>query len=133
PPPLRGARRRRHARMSAPSRDTAADPPGIGGRPGATPAPSVTVAYRAAAVAGPLPIEEVAVRVFEAPLPDPVRMSFAALASRRACVVEIRSGGLTGIGETWVNHPAWAWRERVATLAEGVVPALLGQDASAIG
>ncbi|MFC5752741.1 mandelate racemase/muconate lactonizing enzyme family protein [Actinomadura rugatobispora] len=81
----------------------------------------------------PLPIDEVRVRVFEAPLPDPVRMSFAALASRRACVVEIRSGDLTGIGESWVNHPAWAWRERVATLEEGAVPVLLGADARDIG
>ncbi|MFA1545976.1 mandelate racemase/muconate lactonizing enzyme family protein [Actinomadura chokoriensis] len=82
---------------------------------------------------GPLPIDEVRVRVLEAPLPDPVRMSFAALAARRACLVEIRSGDLVGIGESWVNHPAWAWRERVATLAEGVVPLLLGADASGIG
>jgi L-alanine-DL-glutamate epimerase-like enolase superfamily enzyme len=80
-----------------------------------------------------LPIDEVRVRVFEVPLREPVRMSFAALARRRACVIEIRSGDLVGVGESWVNHPAWAWRERVATFTEGVVPLLLGADAAGIG
>ncbi|MQY02683.1 mandelate racemase/muconate lactonizing enzyme family protein [Actinomadura macrotermitis] len=77
-----------------------------------------------------LPIEDLRVRVFEVPLDEPVPMSFASLRARRTCVVEIRAGGLVGIGESWVNHPSWAWRERVATLREGVAPLLAGQDAA---
>jgi D-galactarolactone cycloisomerase len=77
-----------------------------------------------------LPIEGLRVRMFEVPLDEPVRMSFAALRARRCCLVEVRAGGLVGIGESWVNHPPWAWRERVATLREGVAPLLAGLDAA---
>jgi len=75
-------------------------------------------------------IDEVRVRVLGVPLGEPVRMSFAALTTRHACLVEIDAGGATGVGESWVNHPSWAWRERAATLLEGAAPLLLGEDAS---
>lgn len=67
-------------------------------------------------------------RVFEVPLDEPVEMSFGAISVRRLCLVEVHAGGLVGRGETWVNHPGWAWVERVATLEEGVAPLVRDTD-----
>ena len=75
-----------------------------------------------------LPIEAMTVRVLSVPLDEPVPMSFAALSARTSVLVTLRSGGLAGTGESWVNHPPWAWRERVATLA-GLRDAVVGADA----
>ena len=76
-----------------------------------------------------LVIDELRVRVLTAPLGERVPMSFAALTARHAVLVTLRSGGLTGTGESWVNHPDWGWRERVATL-DGIRPLVVGADAS---
>lgn len=74
--------------------------------------------------------ERMRVRVLSAPLDDDVQMSFGSLTSRRVCLVEVEAEGLVGIGESWINYPAWAERERLATLCEGVAPLLLGKDVS---
>ncbi|MQA09423.1 MAG: mandelate racemase/muconate lactonizing enzyme family protein [Pseudonocardiaceae bacterium] len=74
--------------------------------------------------------ERVRVTVLSAPLEDTVPMSFASLTDRRLCLVEIDAGGITGIGESWINYPAWAPRERLATLCDGLTPLLVGQDVS---
>ncbi|WP_326823265.1 mandelate racemase/muconate lactonizing enzyme family protein [Streptosporangium sp. NBC_01756] len=76
-----------------------------------------------------LPIESVSVRVLSAPLRERVPMSFSALTARRSVLVTVRAGGVTGTGESWVNHPDWAWRERIATL-DGLRPLLIGADAA---
>lgn len=73
----------------------------------------------------PPPIERIRVRVLEAPLAEPVPMSFGQLTHRQVCLLEVEAGGLTGIGESWINYPAWGAAERVATLCEGVAPLLL--------
>lgn len=78
---------------------------------------------------GPLPIDALRVRVLEAALPEPVPMSFSALTARRSVLVTLRSGELTGTGESWVNYPDWGWRERIATL-EGIAPLVIGADAA---
>jgi L-alanine-DL-glutamate epimerase-like enolase superfamily enzyme len=44
--------------------------------------------------------------------------------------VEIEADGVVGIGETWINYPSWAEKERFATMIDGVGPLLLGMDAS---
>lgn len=74
-------------------------------------------------------ITRVGVSVLRAPVADPVPMAFGSLLDRRVCVVEIEADGLVGVGESWINYPAWAHHERIATLIEGVVPLLLGRDA----
>lgn len=76
---------------------------------------------------GDLRAERLRVRILDAPLDDSVPMSFGRLVRRQVCVVEIDARGLTGVGESWINYPAWASHERVATLREVWRP-LLGQD-----
>lgn len=45
-------------------------------------------------------------------------------------MVEIEAHGLVGVGETWINYPSWAEKERFATMIDGVGPLLLGMDVS---
>lgn len=78
----------------------------------------------------PVVAERVVVRVLEAPVDDPVPMSFSRLTARRCCLVEVHTDAGVGVGESWVNYPDWAPAERVATLLDGVAPLLLGEDVS---
>lgn len=77
-----------------------------------------------------LPVERVRVSVLRAPIDDSVPMSFGRLDARQTCIVEVVAGGLHGVGESWINYPAWAPSERMATLCRGVAPLLIGMDAS---
>jgi L-alanine-DL-glutamate epimerase-like enolase superfamily enzyme len=64
-----------------------------------------------------------------APISDPVRLSFATSSERRAMLVHISTdAGIEGLGETWVNYPAWAIEERLATMIHGIKPLVLGRD-----
>jgi len=73
------------------------------------------------------------VRVLRAPVGDGIAMSFSALPFRTMVLVELEdAAGTVGRGESWVNFPAWAPAERVATLREGVLPLLDGQDTDRI-
>lgn len=76
-----------------------------------------------------LTAERLRVTVLSAPVEE-VRMSFSSLRVRRACLVEVEAGGVVGIGESWINYPTWGYRERVATLCDGMAPLVLGQDVS---
>ncbi len=76
-----------------------------------------------------LPIDALRVRALECLPAEPVPMSFSALTARRSVLVTLRSGGLIGTGETWVNYPDWGWRERIATL-DGLRELVLGADAA---
>ncbi|NED96087.1 mandelate racemase/muconate lactonizing enzyme family protein [Phytoactinopolyspora alkaliphila] len=80
----------------------------------------------------PLPASSVAAvtcRVFRTPVTDGVAMSFGPLGHRVMAVVVIElADGSRGMGESWVNYPAWAWRERVATIDEGVAPLVVGRE-----
>lgn len=74
------------------------------------------------------PVAAVRLRVFRSPVVDGVAMSFAPMGHRAMAVVEVElADGSRGLGETWVNYPAWAWRERAATVAEGIAPLLVGR------
>ncbi|MGH3636938.1 MAG: mandelate racemase/muconate lactonizing enzyme family protein [Mycobacterium sp.] len=69
-------------------------------------------------------------RVLRAPVADGIAMSFAPLQHRSMVLVELHTAdGGVGYGESWVNYPAWAPTERLATLREGVFPLLRGADA----
>jgi L-alanine-DL-glutamate epimerase-like enolase superfamily enzyme len=63
------------------------------------------------------------------PLARPVRTAFGTMTHRHAILVEVVTDeGLIGLGESWSNFPAWAPVERLATLAQGVKPLLIGQE-----
>lgn len=83
-------------------------------------------------VTGPaslLPIAEMRIRLLHSDIRDPIGMSFGALNSRRLVLVElVSSSGHVGIGESWVNYPSWAWKERLETLVEGVAPVLFDSN-----
>lgn len=62
------------------------------------------------------------------PLERPVRMALGEMRWRNGVLVEITTeAGVRGIGESWVNFPAWAPVERVATIADGLRPLLIGE------
>lgn len=76
-------------------------------------------------------IDAVDCRVYRAPISQGVAMSFAPLAHRVMLLVELRfDDGTSGMAESWVNFPSWGWRERVATVREGIAPLLLGRSFS---
>ena len=55
-------------------------------------------------------------------------MALGEMRWRNGCLVEITTdAGVVGIGESWVNFPAWAPAERVATITEGIRPLLIGE------
>ena len=88
---------------------------------GAAPAP-LLAALPAAAVTA------VRLRLFRSPVRDGVAMSFAPMTHRSMAVVVVElADGHCGLGETWVNYPSWAWRERVATVEEGITPLAVGR------
>jgi L-alanine-DL-glutamate epimerase-like enolase superfamily enzyme len=75
-------------------------------------------------------IKAVRARGLRAEIDEPVHMSFSSLCWRDSVLVEVEcEDGISGFGESWVNYPGWAIRERLATVAEGVAPLLVGRDA----
>ena len=78
----------------------------------------------------PLRIARVGFHALQAPVDDELAMSFAPLRRRATALVIVETDdGLTGVGESWVNHPSWALAERRETIRQGVAPLLIGQDA----
>lgn len=75
------------------------------------------------------PIERLTISILSAPVDGVVPMSFGALTNRRVCIVEIDAGGVSGIGESWLNYPGWSHAERLATFTDGIAPLVLGLDA----
>ncbi|MBN1674922.1 MAG: mandelate racemase/muconate lactonizing enzyme family protein [Kiritimatiellae bacterium] len=62
----------------------------------------------------------------------PVKTAFGIMRQRHAVFLVIRDeAGREGVGESWVNFPLWAARERVAALEEGFVPYLAANPAVA--
>jgi L-alanine-DL-glutamate epimerase-like enolase superfamily enzyme len=73
----------------------------------------------------PIALEAMRVDVLRAPLEESLVTSFSKMTHRTMVIVTLTSSdGHSGTGESWVNFPGWAAAERVATLAEGVVPVL---------
>ncbi|MCL2539272.1 MAG: mandelate racemase/muconate lactonizing enzyme family protein [Oscillospiraceae bacterium] len=61
-------------------------------------------------------------------LAEPVKTSFGTRSERRHLLVEVLTDkGLTGVGETWTNFPAWAVDERKVTL-QGIKQVFIGLD-----
>ena len=68
-------------------------------------------------------------RYLEASLRRPILLSLGPMTARRMVVVELETDdGCTGLGESWVNHPAWAAEERMITIQRGLAPLVLGRD-----
>ncbi len=73
------------------------------------------------------------VQVLTAPVSDGTAMSFSMLSRRATVLLELETrNGFVGIGESWVNFPEWAPTERVATITQGVLPLLIGEDSRRI-
>jgi len=65
-------------------------------------------------------------------LARPIPLSCGVLTHRNFGLVRIETDtGITGWGETSVNFPPWSYRERMATIEEGLAPLLVGEDALA--
>lgn len=78
-------------------------------------------------------IVDARVRVLTAPVSDGTAMSFSTLSRRAMVILELETqNGLVGVGESWVNFPEWAPIERVATIAQGVLPLLMNEDSRRI-
>lgn len=76
-----------------------------------------------------VPIRSVRCRVFRAPSTDNIAMSFAPLTHRVMVVIELEFEDETSSSaETWANYPSWAWKERRATVTDGVAPLLKGKS-----
>lgn len=76
-------------------------------------------------------VESVRCRVYRAPNTTGVAMSFGAIGHRTMFLVDVGfDDGTVATGETWVNYPSWGWRERIATVSEGIAPLLVGRSFS---
>ena len=63
------------------------------------------------------------------PLAQPLRLAWGPMTHRQFALIEIETdAGITGIGETSVNFPHWSLAERRATILDGIVPLLIGED-----
>ena len=75
----------------------------------------------------PFTIHSVAVDVYRAPVPRPVRTAFGKMTDRPAVVVEVRSAdGFAGYGEVWCNFPAPAAEYRARLIDSVLGPEVLG-------
>ena len=65
----------------------------------------------------------------QAAVAQPVKVSFGSITTRNAVLLILEDdAGYTGIGESWINFPAWAPWERVAAFEQAIIPYLLGQQ-----
>ncbi|MFB3893308.1 MAG: mandelate racemase/muconate lactonizing enzyme family protein [Phycisphaerae bacterium] len=63
------------------------------------------------------------------PVDNPVRTSFGVMDSRHAVLLVLEDGdGRRGVGESWVNFPAWAADERTAAFRTAYIPYLTGKS-----
>ena len=68
------------------------------------------------------------VRHVETEIDEPVRTSFGAMSTRHAVfLIAVDDAGRQGVGESWVNFPAWAPWERVAAFQRVFIPYLTGR------
>jgi len=57
------------------------------------------------------------------PLKEPIRLAWGEMTHRQFALIQIETDeGITGIGETSVNFPAWSIVERKATVEQGIKP-----------
>ncbi|MHC4914428.1 MAG: mandelate racemase/muconate lactonizing enzyme family protein [Planctomycetota bacterium] len=64
-----------------------------------------------------------------APVDKPVKTAFGVMNSRHAVILLLEDGdGRVGVGESWVNFPAWAPWERVAAFERCLIPYLTGRE-----
>ena len=79
-------------------------------------------------------ITDLKVTILSVPVDAPQRASFGSMKARNTAVVEIHTdAGISGVGESWINFPHWGWKERKATLEDGIRPLVIGEDPRQIG
>lgn len=94
----------------------------------ATRLPPVAVDAAAESLAVP-ELHSVDIHVYRAPIDDPVRTSFAAMADRPAVIVRVEDrDGVAGWGEIWCNFPACGAEHRGRLAASVLAPRLLGRS-----
>ncbi|MEJ5359069.1 MAG: mandelate racemase/muconate lactonizing enzyme family protein [Desulfobacterales bacterium] len=72
--------------------------------------------------------------LYQYPLAKPLPMSCGVLTHRNFGIVRVDTdAGLEGIGETSINFPPWIFRERKATIEEGLAGLLIGENPLEIG
>lgn len=63
-------------------------------------------------------------------LAKPIPLSCGQLTHRNFGLIRVETDtGITGWGETSINFPPWTYRERAATIEEGLAPMLIGEPA----
>lgn len=63
-------------------------------------------------------------------LAKPIPLSCGSLTHRNFGLIRIETAsGTVGWGETSINFPPWTYRERAATITEGLAPLLIGESA----
>ena len=68
------------------------------------------------------------------PLADPITMSCGILTRRNFGLIRIQTDtGIDGFGETSVNFPPWSFKERAATIEDGLAGLLIGENPLEIG
>lgn len=78
-------------------------------------------------------ITDVRFCLLRAPLKSPIRLAWGDLTHRNYGLVYVDTDeGVTGVGETSINFPAWAGAERRLTIEEGIRPLLVGRNPLAI-
>jgi D-galactarolactone cycloisomerase len=76
----------------------------------------------------PMTISDTRVYHLSAPLEKPYQTTFGTMTHRQAVVITLTAdGGVTGIGESWINFPLWAPWERVAAFTLGYFPRIVGK------
>jgi L-alanine-DL-glutamate epimerase-like enolase superfamily enzyme len=64
-----------------------------------------------------------------APAEKPVKTAFGVMNARHAVILFLEDAdGRVGLGESWVNFPAWAPWERVAAFERCLIPYLVGRE-----
>ena len=73
-------------------------------------------------------IADARVRHERVPVAHPIKTAFGVMRERHAVLLLlVDEAGRQGLGESWVNFPAWAACERVAAFEKGFIPYLLGR------
>lgn len=79
-------------------------------------------------------IKEAAVRHESIPIDQPVKTAFGTMTERHAVYLVVEDeAGHRGIGESWVNFPAWGPWERIAAFEHVINPWLEGREIENVG
>ena len=76
----------------------------------------------------PLRVDRLSVKVYRAPVEQPVRTAFGAMTDRPAVIVRAESGGVVGYGEVWCNFPTCGAEHRARMLESVFQPWVIDKE-----